>query len=297
MTTVADQGVRLAPVQPGSAEWLATMSASKIAAVVGLSPYESRFSLWHRMAGLLPNEEPPAANLSRGHYLEAGVAAWFADQHPDWTIRPGGCWAHRDEPLFTASPDREIELPDGEIRGLELKTAADADEWGEPGTDEIPAGYKAQVIWQMLVRGTRITHVAMLSCYLEFREYVVTFNPDDAEFLASAAREFLDSLPGGPGEQRPDIDLHDATYEAVRRLHPGIEDRDVEIPADIGLRYLASVEQLVAAKAESTGAKAALLDAMGNARRALLADQPIARRQPAKGDSVALYAITPKGTS
>lgn len=295
MTATADLGVKLPPVEPGSPEWLATMSASKIAAVVGLSSYESRFSLWHRMAGLLPNEEPPAANLSRGHYLEAGVAAWFADQHPDWQIRPGGCWAAADEPLFTASPDRELVLPDGEVRGLELKTAADADEWGEPGTDEIPAGYKAQVQWQMFVRGTRVTHVAMLSCYLEFREYVVQYDAEDVEFLTTAAREFLDTLPGGPGERRPDIDLHDATYEAVRRLHPGIEDRDVEVPGDIALRYLASCEQLAAAKAEATGAKAALLDQMGNARRALLADRPIARRQPAKGDSVALYLV--KGTS
>jgi len=292
MTAVAETltGVPIPPLDPGSAEWMRHLSASKIAAVVGLSPYESRYSLWHRMAGRLPDVDTKP-HLARGHYLEAGVAAWFADQHPDWNLRPGGCWAHPQQPLFTASPDREAVTADGEIVGVELKTAADNDEWGQPGTDEIPPGYAAQVQWQMYVRGTRRTHVAMLSCYLEFREYVVDYDPDDVAFLATEAEGFLASLPGGPAERRPSIDDHDATYDAVRQLHPLIEHRDVEVPTDVALRYLAAVPAEKDAARELTGAKAALLDAMGTARRALLADAPIARRQPGKGDAVSLYFV------
>ena len=234
---------------------------------------------------LIVNEEPPAANLSRGHYLEAGVAAWFADQHPDWTVRPGGCWAHRDEPLFTASPDRELELPGGEVRGLELKTAADADEWGEPGTDEIPVGYKAQVQWQMLVRGTRITHVAVLSAYLEFREYVVEYDPENADLLATAAREFLDTLPGGPAEQRPNLDSHAATYQAVRQMHPDIYDVDVELDADLAREFCLARAAKAAADSRATAAAAAVADVLGDGRRARFLNQTIAQRQ-AKGDGI-----------
>jgi len=39
-------------LEPGSAGWYQFMTASKVAAAMGLSPYESPFSLWHRMAGL-----------------------------------------------------------------------------------------------------------------------------------------------------------------------------------------------------------------------------------------------------
>ena len=79
-------GVLLAePLVPGSPEWLQRMSASKIAAVVGLSPYQSRYSLWMQMAGLAPQPVQTKA-MSRGHYLEPAIAAWFADQHPDWTV-------------------------------------------------------------------------------------------------------------------------------------------------------------------------------------------------------------------
>lgn len=104
----APTGVLLGPrMEPGSPDWLATMSASKIAAVVGLSTYESRFSLWHRMSGLI-DPEPDDDEKRRGHYLEPAIARWFADQHPEWVIEPTGTWGHQDRPWQTASPDRLV---------------------------------------------------------------------------------------------------------------------------------------------------------------------------------------------
>lgn len=292
------RGRAIPPLEPGSPDWLRVMSASKIAAAVGLSPYESRFSLWHRMAGMLPQPDLDP-RLARGHYLEPGIRAWFADQHPDWTVLPGGCWAHPDEPRFTASPDGRLALPAdagscAEHRLLEIKTAADSDEWGPAGSDEIPVGYRCQLQWQMDVLGLEVAHVAVLLPFLEMREYVIAYDPDDAATLRTAGREFLDSLPDGPHPQRPDIDTHDATYEAVRQLHPDIDrERDVELRADLALRYLAAEQALRRAKAEHQQAKSELLDAMGSARRALYLDRPIAMRKPARGGAVALTCTDP----
>lgn len=291
-TLATPHGIAIPPLTPGSPAWLRTMSASKIAAVVGLSPYESRFSLWHRMAGLL-GEQDQKAQLARGHYLEPGIRAWFCDQHPDWQISTTGSWRHPDEPLFTAAPDGEIVLPNGEVRGLEVKTAANDDEWGQPGSADVPAGYTCQAQWQMLVRGTRVTHFAVLSAYLTLTEYVVPYDADDAAYLVERARSFMDSLPGGPAEQRPDLDSHGATYEAVRKLHPDIADRKVEISADTALRYLLAIDAEKTATVECKAAKAALLDEMGDAKHALFNDLPIARRQPSKG-GVALYSVKDK---
>lgn len=290
MTGVAPAltGVRIPPLEPGSAEWLQHMSASKIAAVLGLSPYESAFSLWHRMAGLLPSDDS-SPHLARGHYLEPGILAWFRDQHPDWTVELGGCWQHPDLPRFTASPDGTAYLPDGTAEGVEIKTAADDDEWGEPGTDEVPVGYRAQVIFQMDVVGTRRTRVAVLSAYLNLREYAIDYDADEAAFIRERGQAFLDSLPGGAAPRRPDIDSHDATYEAVRKLHPEIDrDRNVDLDTDLALRYLAAVAAEKTAKTELIAAKALLLDAMGTARTAKYLDRQIALRKPARGGSVAL---------
>lgn len=283
--------VQLPPLEPGSDAWLRTMSASKIAAVVGLSPWHSRFSLWHQMAGLLPRE-PDNAVFRRGHYLEPAIAAWFADQHPTWWVGAGHCWAREDEPLFTAAPDREAVMEDGMTTvGVEIKTENDVEEYGPDGSDEIPAHYRAQVQWQMYVRGTRVTHVAVLTKYLEFREYVVPYDEADAEYLADEARAFMASLPGGPAECRPDIDAHGATYTAVKRMHPGIEQRDVEVPQTVADQYLELDALSKTVDAEKRAATSKLLDIMGDARRATVGGVVVARRQPASRGGVALYPI------
>src|SRR3954453_14820737 len=88
---------------PGSPEWLRELTASKVAAVLGLSPWQSRFSLWYRMSGGLP-EEPQTPAQSTGDHREAGVAAWVADEF-DLYLDPGGCWRNRERPWQVASPD------------------------------------------------------------------------------------------------------------------------------------------------------------------------------------------------
>jgi putative phage-type endonuclease len=295
MTTATDlapvtalTGVPVPGVEPGSVEWLKTMSASKVAAALGLSPYESPFSLWHRMAGRIVDAQPPEPQLLRGHYLEDGVRRWFLDQHPDWQLQTAGSYAHPDQPRYTASPDGTLLLPTGELRGYEGKTAADDDEWGVPGTDEIPAGYRVQVLWQMFVTGTRITHVAVLSAYLDLREYIVTYDDTEAAFIVAKAQEFLDTLPGAPAEQRPSIDTHTATYEAIRRLHPLIDGSDVDLDPETAALYCHARHALKAAEQAEAYAKSVVADELGMGRRARFNGQTLAYRQ-AKGEDGVPY--------
>ncbi|MFL1444025.1 YqaJ viral recombinase family nuclease [Nocardiopsis protaetiae] len=282
------------PVAPGSREWLGYMSASKIASVVGLSPWQSRFSLWQEMSGQL-EPEPMTTDQARGHYLEPAVCAWFADQHPEFEVLPGYTWTRDDYRWMLASPDRLVYLPDGDVPAavilneddtpppppalLEVKTSATDDEWGRPGTDEIPAYYRPQVVWQMAVTGAERVFVAVLTSRLEFREYVVEYDPDDAEWLIDQADEFMSSLVFG---EEPDLDEHKATYEAVRRLHPEIDGEDIEIPPALAAEYVGAVTAKKAAEKRHQGATTAVADAMGTAKRAVCAGHTIATRQ-AKG--------------
>jgi predicted phage-related endonuclease len=94
-------------MDPGSPEWVRCMTASKVAAVLGLSPWQSRFSLWYEMAGAVEHQAG-TPQQARGHYLEDGVARWVADQHGLTHIAPGGCWRNRARPWQVASPDRLV---------------------------------------------------------------------------------------------------------------------------------------------------------------------------------------------
>jgi putative phage-type endonuclease len=281
---------RMVPtMEPGGAEWMSYMSASKIAAVMGLSPYESRFSLWHRMCGLL-EPEPQNDQMSRGHYLEPGIRAWFKDQHRDWTVAQTGTWISEERPWQSASPDGIIYTRNGDDSSavlLEIKTANDATEWGKPGTDEIPVGYRCQVMWQMDTLGFGACHVAVLTGQLQFVEYVVRYDATEAQTLRAEAESFMASLASG---ERPDLDAHSSTYAAVKALHPNIEPDDVEISLELAREFCLAKSGLKTAKDAEQLAVSRMADTIGNRKRARFNGQTIASRQ-AKGEGVP-YLVT-----
>jgi aminoglycoside/choline kinase family phosphotransferase len=92
---------------------------------------------------------------------------------------------------------------------------------------------------------------------------------------------------------RPDLDAHSSTYQTVRELHPDIEDEAVEVPEEIGRAYLDAIAADKAASAEKDRASAAVLDAMGRARRASLDGVQIAMRVPGRGDKPPYLKHTP----
>lgn len=265
--------------RPGSAEWLAAradgLGGSEIAAVLGLSPFESRFALWHRKAGRIP----PVAETDEmywGSQLEDVVAAEFARRHPELRVRRTGMWRNRARPYQLGQPDRTAGR-----QLLECKTARFDDEWGEPGTDEIPVYYRAQVLWYLDTLGRDECHVAVLISGSDYREFLVRYDPADAARMRAAAVEFMASLEAG---ERPDIDDHSATYLAVRELHPDIDPVSVEVPAAVALPYLDALAAAKDAGAAKRQACARLADAMGTAQKATYLGEVIATRA-VRGDA------------
>jgi putative phage-type endonuclease len=283
VTAIAPTGRPHPLVQAGSAKWLQTMSASKVAASLGLSPWESRFSLWHRMKGLVAAQADNDVKR-RGHYLEPAIADWFADEHPEWVVQRTGTWLHADRGWQSASPDRLLTpTVQDEVRLLECKTSNLDYEWGEPGTDQIPVYYRAQILWQLDTLGLRTAHVAVLLNSLTFAEYIVTYDPDEAAWLVAQAEAFMSTLERN---ERPSLDAHGATFQVLKHLHPDIDDVDVEIPQDLADRYLLAQADCKAADEAKQGVAAEILDRLGSGRRAITpTGERIALRVPGRGDS------------
>lgn len=269
---------------PGGAEWLRTISASKIAAIAGVSPWDSPFSLYWKMNGTLV--EPRTDAMRRGHYLEPAIAQWFGDQHDELVVLDSGTWTHAALPWATASPDRTLaHRTDLTHNGalLEIKSTTQDHEWGEPGSDEVPPYVKVQCLWQLEVTGLDVCHVAVLGSFLEFGEYVVEYDASEAGRLVDMAADFLGKLER---REHPPIDGHDATYQAERALHPLIDrETDVELPDDLVRRYVASRDLSALAKQESNEVAALILDEMADARRARWNGQTICTRQ-ARGEGL-----------
>lgn len=275
---------------PGSPEWSRLMTASKVAAVLGLSPWESPRSMWHIMRGDLDGQKDTAATR-RGHYLEEGVIRWWLDQHPtvDFVERQRhltlGDWG-------AATPDL-IGDDDGFGNAfvLDAKTSASADDWGTPGTDEAPAYYVAQAMWQLACRPqAQVAYIAVLfgRPQLAFEEYVIQRDDDLIADIVAQCRAFYDSLSA---DAPPPLDDTVATYEAIRSLHPDIDrEAEVELTEDEARAFTLTKAQLDSWDAEHRAAKSALLERMGTARVAKHNGQVIARRQANKY-GVSLVAV------
>lgn len=233
----------------GNPEWYALrragITASEIAQVLGLSPYGSPFSLyWEKVGGWGEGEDNPYERA--GRYAEDAIAQWYADEcdpNENLTICHAGLYAHAERPWQLATPDRLLcdpQMHDNPFPGemvwphpngnvwalLECKYLVGGwDGWGEPGTDDVPVYYRAQCLWQLDVMGVDEVHLAAWHG-AEFRLYRIRRDEKDLRVMRAAARAFLDRIETG---DPPDIDGHQATTATLKRLHPTVDDYDVEM--------------------------------------------------------------------
>ena len=271
---------------PGSDEWARVVTASKVAAILGLSPWESPRTMWLKMRGDLPSDNGKNADdKARGHYLEPAILAWWLDRHPNLQGVEAQAYRTRDQ-WAAATPDLDVaDDGHGNHAVVEAKSDATADDWGTPGTDEAPAYYVAQAMWQLWVTGAQVCYVPVLfgRPQLGFAEYVIARDDALIADIVATCRAFYESLTDD--DAAPALSDHVAEYDAIRTVHADIDrDLDAVIPDDIADRYLLDL-----AHADRAGAsKARVLELMGSARVAkTTAGMHLARRQP-KGDAVVL---------
>lgn len=286
--------------EPGTPGWHAARAAgiggSEIAAVMGISPYESRFSLWHRKQGLIaPVEESEVMYWGKVH--EPAICARFAELHPERFVSMAPTYAAADHPWMIANPDRLIVPAPGAdhcVEIVEAKTARDDHEWGEPGTDDIPVHYRAQCLWYMRVlRGTRC-HVPVLIAGSEYREYVIEYDQAEADLMQAAGAEFMQTIRQ---HERPDIDGHSATFQTIKALPEGQDDIDIEVSTARRDRYFAALAAAKTAEEEKRAAAGFLLDEIGTGRRAVCERRTVATRTVRDGRTHSLQPARNRSTS
>ena len=283
MTARLGDAVRVGDYQPGTPAWeqarAARVGGSEVAALVGLSPWESWFSLFHRKRGVLDPIDD-TSHMWWGREIEPVIAARFAEQHPEWEVRRTGTWVNRDRDYQLISPDRILYRPGGGAwELLELKHPHNAHGdvhdpdtgeltplWGESGSDEIPVYYRCQALWAMDCFGITRHRFAVYFGGGDYREYLVHYDADEAAVLRKRAVEFLDAVRDGI---EPVIDEHTATYRAVVAMHPDIDAVDVDIPERVAAEYLRSLDLVDDAKALHSRCRAEVADLVGDGRRAL----------------------------
>jgi hypothetical protein len=232
------------------------------------------------MRGELPRD-PQTSAQSCGHYLEPAILAWWRDQHDilgnalTWQTHPSytlGDWA-------AATPDAVAYLneTDGWVL-VEAKSTNTWGDWGDDGTDAIPTYYLVQVLWQLHLAQLARCYVPVIGPRLDFREYVIDYVPEFGQQLEARMRTFYDSLADG---ESPPLDDTVATWNAVRKIHPEIDDETVQVPLEVAYELAEATTLLDAAERRDRLARTTVVDLMGRARWADCNGVRVARRQPA----------------
>lgn len=220
------------------------VTASEIAAVLGLSPYESPFSLhWRKKYGWQTDDNE---FMAAGRLLEDSIAGWWYLENADpgdpaIRVCPAGLYAHPDRPWQIATPDRLVRYVKPDRPGvfalgslLECKWVAYSwDGWGEPGTSDVPVHYQAQCLWQMDVLGVDTVYLAALGPG-GFRAYTIRRDEKDLRAMRAAGLKFWGDVQAG---RAPDVDGSMATLDALKRLHPDVGTEPLEVPVELAETY------------------------------------------------------------
>ena len=175
------------------------IGASEAASVLGLNPYRTPLEVWMQKKGLVETLETPAMRL--GTRLEPVIAEMYQDATGLELIQPF-TMIYPKNPIIFATPDRIVK---GKNKGLEIKTANArmAENWGEPGTDEIPQHYLIQCILCMAVTDLPEWDVAALIGGQDFRIYNIQRDIDLENSIIEKLLEWWDTYI--VGNREPDI--------------------------------------------------------------------------------------------
>lgn len=210
----------------GREEWLALrkqyIGGSDAAAVVGLNPFASPFSLWAEKTGNLPEFE---GNLATevGTYLEEFVAKKF-EKETGKTVRRCNLSLVNDKyPWAIANVDR---LVVGEDAGLEIKTTSELN-MKRFKNGEYPDNYFCQCCHYLAVTGKARWYLAVLIGNREFRTFTIDRDEDEIAALMQAEEKFWCEYV--LARKAPPVDGHSATSETIRALYSEDSDESIDL--------------------------------------------------------------------
>lgn len=216
------------------------IGGSDAAAVVGLNPFKSAYTLWAEKTDKIPEFE---GNLSTevGTYLEEFVAKKFEEETGKKVRRVNQSYFN-DEYLFAiANIDRDIV---GEDAGLEIKTTSEMNLKKFKG-GEYPANYYCQCVHYMAVTEKSRWYLAVLIGNREFQIFTIERDESEIKALMDAESKFYSLIKN---DTPPLPDGSDSSSDAITMIYPESNDEciDLTLYEDDMTRYVELSEQIKA---------------------------------------------------
>lgn len=197
-------------------DWLAarrqSIGGSDAAAIIGMSPWASPYSVWADKLGKLPDQEETEA-MRLGTDLEEYVSQRFERETGKKVRRWPYIVKNSDYPWAHANLDRRV---DGESAFLECKTTSTLDIKQFRGVD-FPERYYCQCVHYLAVTGYERCYLAVLCYGKGFYIYELERDEDEIQALMASERLFWEAYveAGCP----PPADGSEATTEALQTIY------------------------------------------------------------------------------
>ena len=210
------------------AEWLAArekgIGASDVGAILGLSPFETPFSLWLKKTHQV-EPEPENEAMLMGHLMEEVVVKRWEMETGEKAIKASAAdiiYVHPEYDYLRATPDRIVR---GRKKLLECKTTVT-----NIDADELPPHWIAQVIYQQYVTGIHDADLAWLVSGRYFGYAHIPYDAEFAEFIVKKVKEFWNENVLG-GKEPDAISVSDF---ALKGSDPGTTiEADVDLYAKV----------------------------------------------------------------
>ena len=247
------------------------LGGADIAAVLGVSPYESTFSVWAKASGLLA-DEPPTARMRVGSALEGAIPQLFTEDTGLYVAGEQMVLRHRRARWARGHVDGLVF--DGRVDEPSVDLALGGAEWktdARPPWDEIPDHIEAQCRWYMALSGLERWWLGVLHGRFEFRVYLVERDRRLEGRMVRAAgylwhRHVLTGVP-------PRVDGLEATTAALKVMWPTHDPGSV---LDLDEEGYTAVEDWTWARLQRQAAEK-LEDERANTVRVLMGDAETAR--------------------
>lgn len=284
------------------------IGGTDIAAILGLSPYRTPLEVWAKLIGQQSLCDKDMLHLRFGQHAESFIASEYerstklkTHTYPQTIFHSehGFMFGHIDR--LVSEPNEEAVSIDGQIktnRILECKTASafNRSEWGDEGTDQIPATYLMQCAWYLAITRCQFADVAVLVGNNDFRIYHLERDLELEDLLINHAKKFwfehvLTKTPPKP-----------QTPEDAALLYPK-HDEDAQIEASTEVlesfqKYKEVLNQSQILSSECERLKTEILTYMGDAEKLTAGKKTLATWKCAKSsqrvDTKSLCAAHPE---
>lgn len=194
-------------------ERMTGIGGSDAAAVMGLSKWKTPLDVFLDKRG---EGSPVVENESMrwGTVLEPAIRQEYAERTGQVVRVPEAIIRHPQRPYMLATLDGVTDSG----RLLEVKTARNAEGWGEVGTSDIPEAYLIQVQHYLTVTALSVADVAVLIGGSDFRIYEVPADPELQDLIVGAEESFWKMVEAG--EPPPPKTAEDA-MRRFRTVRPG----------------------------------------------------------------------------